>query len=261
MNDFVRLAREGAVAILTLNDPERRNALSNATQWAAVADACEQVRRNQEVRCLIVTGAGTAFCAGGNVKDMKDRTGIAGGSAYGIRDGYRNGIQRIPLALYELDVPTIAAVNGPAIGAGFDLTCMCDIRIASQTARFAESFVKLGLIPGDGGAWLLPRVVGMSKACEMTFTGDTIDAAEALASGLVSRVVPPDELMPTALALAQRIAANPAPALRMAKRLMREGQHMRLDSLLEMSAAFQAIAHHTPEHEQAIDTFVAGMKK
>jgi enoyl-CoA hydratase/carnithine racemase len=101
----------------------------------------------------------------------------------------------------------------------------------------------------------------MSKACEMTFTGDTIDAAEALASGLVSRVVPPDELMPTALALAQRIAANPAPALRMAKRLMREGQHMRLDSLLEMSAAFQAIAHHTPEHEQAIDAFVAGMKK
>jgi enoyl-CoA hydratase/carnithine racemase len=121
--------------------------------------------------------------------------------------------------------------------------------------------VKLGLIPGDGGAWLLPRVVGMSKAAEMTFTGDAIDAAEALACGLVSKVVAPDRLMDEARALAARIAANPAPALRMAKRLMREGQHMRLDSLLEMSAAFQAIAHHTPEHDVALAAFVASMKK
>jgi enoyl-CoA hydratase/carnithine racemase len=121
--------------------------------------------------------------------------------------------------------------------------------------------VKLGIIPGDGGAWLLPRIVGMSKAAELSFTGDTIDAAEALGCGLVSRVVPADQLMPQAMALAQRIAANPAPALRMAKRLLREGQHMRIDSLLEMSAAFQAIAHHTPEHDQAIDAFLQTMKR
>jgi enoyl-CoA hydratase/carnithine racemase len=133
---------------------------------------------------------------------------------------------------------------------------MCDIRIASTKARFAESFVKLGLIPGDGGAWLLPRVVGMSKAAELTFTGDTIDATEALACGLVSKVVPPEELLPSAQALAARIAANPAPALRMAKRLLREGQHVRLDTLLEMSAAFQAVAHHTPEHDAALAAFM-----
>ncbi len=261
MTRFLQETRDGAVVTITLNDPDRRNALSNQAQWDEVAQACLRIGRDTEVRCLIITGAGSAFCAGGNVKDMQDKTGIAAGSPEQIRDGYRHGIQQIPLALYQLDIPTIAAVNGPAIGAGCDLACMCDIRIASDRARFAESFVKLGLIPGDGGAWLLPRVVGMSKAAEMTFTGDAIDAADALACGLVSKVVAPDRLMDEARALAARIAANPAPALRMAKRLMREGQHMRLDSLLEMSAAFQAIAHHTPEHDVALAAFVASMKK
>ena len=258
---FVLESRDGAVVTLTLNDPDRRNALSTQAQWDAVVDACERVGRDPDVRCVILTGAGSAFCAGGNVQDMRDKTGIAGGSPYEIRDGYRGGIQRIPLALYRLDVPTIAAVNGPAIGAGCDLACMCDIRIASDRARFAESFVKLGIIPGDGGAWLLPRTVGMSKAAELTFTGDTIDAAEALACGLVSRVVPAASLLDEARALAARIAANPGPALRMAKRLMREGQHMRLDSLLELSAAFQALAHHTPEHDAAVTAFVDAMSK
>jgi enoyl-CoA hydratase/carnithine racemase len=261
MSPFVNETRDGAVVTLTLDDPDRRNALSSQSQWDEVVDACERVRRDPDVRCVILTGAGSAFCAGGNVKDMQDKTGIAAGSPYAIRDGYRGGIQRIPLALYQLDVPTIAAVNGAAIGAGCDLACMCDIRIASERARFAESFVKLGIIPGDGGAWLLPRTVGMSKAAEMTFTGDTIDAAEALACGLVSKVVPAAALMDEARALAARIAANPGPALRMSKRLMREGQHMRLDSLLEMSAAFQALAHFTPEHAQALDAFLASMKR
>ena len=112
-----------------------------------------------------------------------------------IREEYRNGIQRLPKALYNLDVPVIAAVNGPAVGAGLDLSCMCDMRIASEKATFAESFVKVGIVPGDGGAWLLPRVVGMSKASEMAFTGDALDAQEALACGLVSRVVPHERLM------------------------------------------------------------------
>ena len=254
--DFVKYEQSGGVVSLTLNKPEERNALSTPAQWAEVVAACERVRADMSVKVVILTGAGSAFCAGGNVKDMRDKTGIASGSAREIADGYRAGIQRIPLAFYNLDVPTIAAVNGAAIGAGCDLACMCDIRIASSTAKFAESFVKLGIIPGDGGAWLLPRVVGMSKAAELTFTGDTIDAAAALACGLVSRVVAPDQLLAEAGALAARIAANPGPALRMAKRLLREGQHMRLDSLLEMSAAFQAIAHHTPEHDAALAAFL-----
>jgi len=122
---------------------------------------------------------------------------------------------------------------------------MCDIRIAADSAKFAESFVKVGIVPGDGGAWLLPRAVGMSKAAEMSFTGDAISAAEALQCGLVSRVVPAGELMETAYALARRIASNPAPTLRLTKKLLREGQHVRLDTLLELSAAFQALAHKT----------------
>ena len=261
MSGFVVYQQTGGVVTLTLNNPDERNALSTQSQWDEIVEACERVQRDASVRAVVLTGAGTAFCAGGNVKQMKEKTGIAGGSGYDIREGYRRGIQRIPLAMWHLDVPTIAAVNGPAIGAGCDLACMCDIRIASDKAKFAESFVKLGIIPGDGGAWLLPRTVGYSKAAELTFTGETIDAQAALACGLVSKVVPPDQLLAEAQALAQRIAANPGPALRMAKRLLREGQHQRIEALLELSAAFQALAHQTPEHGQAIDAFLASMKR
>ena len=204
---------------------------------------------------MVLTGAGPVFSSGGNVKDMQKYQGNTIPTEV-IRDEYRHGIQRIPKALYPLDVPVIAAVNGPAIGAGLDLTCMCDIRIASETALFAESFVRVGIVPGDGGAWLLPRVVGMSKACEMSFTGEAIKAPEALACGLVSRVVPPDQLMPEAMALAQKIAANPGTVLRMTKRLLREGEKSSLESLLELSAAYQAIAHHTADHHEAVRAFV-----
>lgn len=177
-----------------------------------------------------------------------------------LREWYRTGIQRLANAFYNLEVPTIAAVNGPAIGAGCDLTTMCDIRIASENAAFAESFVKVGLIPGDGGAWLLPRIVGMSKAADLSFTGDTIGAADALACGLVSRVVPGDRLLAEARSLAERIAANPGGALRMAKRLLREGQHLRLDGMLEMASSLQAIAHKTGYHVEAVNAFVEKRK-
>ena len=261
LSDFVIYEKSGGVVTLTLNNPDERNALTSQAQWDAVAEAVDRVQADQEVRCVIVTGAGSAFCAGGNVKDMKNKTGIAAGHPYAIREGYRGGIQQIPLAFERLDVPAIAAVNGAAIGAGCDLACMCDIRIASEKAKFAESFVKLGIIPGDGGAWLLQRTIGFSRAAELSFTGDTLDAAEALACGLVSRVVPPDQLLDEARKLADRIAANPGPALRMTKRLMKEARHQRLDSLLELSAAMQALAHHTPEHDRAVTAFLETMKR
>ena len=260
MSDFLLYEQTGAIVTLTLNDPASRNALSTPDQWASLVDAAERIQADVSVKCVILTGAGSAFCAGGNVKDMQAKTGIAAGDAYRISEGYRNGIQRIPLAFQRLDVPTIAAVNGPAVGAGCDLACMCDIRIASESARFAESFVKLGIIPGDGGAWLLPRVVGMSMAAELTFTGDMIDAAQALACGLVSRVVPDAELLDAARALAQRIAVNPPHAVRMAKRLLLEGRHTRLDTLLEMSAAMQALTHATADHREAVNSFLEKRK-
>ncbi len=154
---------------------------------------------------------------------MKRFTGDAISSAEIVK-WYRTGIQRLPLALQKLEVPSIAAVNGPAIGAGCDLACMCDMRIASIHASFAESFIRVGLIPGDGGAWLLPRVVGLSKAMEMSFTGDAVKADDAMAIGLVSRVVEPEALLREAGALAARIARNPGSTLRLTKRLLREGQ-------------------------------------
>jgi enoyl-CoA hydratase/carnithine racemase len=179
-----------------------------------------------------------------------------GGTAPEIRDGYRKGIQRIPLAVSKLEVPIIAAVNGPAIGAGCDLTMMCDMRIASEKAVFAESFVKVGIIPGDGGAWFLPRVIGLSRANEMAFTGDPVNAETALAWGMVSKVVPPEELLNAAKDLAGRVAVNPPGALRMTKRLIQEGQDMKLEPLLDMSASMQALAHQTKDHVEAVNAII-----
>ena len=259
-NDFVLFEQRDAIVTLTLNAPEARNALTSQAQWDAVVAACERVQADPAVKVVILTGAGSAFCAGGNVKDFRDKRGLAAGSGMDVRDNYRRGIQRIPLAFHRLDVPTIAAVNGPAIGAGCDLACMADIRIASEKASFAESFVKLGLIPGDGGAWLLQRVVGYARAAEMSFTGELVDAQAALAMGLVSRVVPHAALLAEANALAERIAANPGQALRMTKRLMREAQTSRLDSILELSAAYQALTHGSAEHDGAVAAFLDGRK-
>lgn len=256
MSDFLNLARDGAVVTVTITDPERRNAISTPAQIDEIRHFCADVAADPGLRAIVLTGAGSAFCAGGNVKDMRDRSGIFAGNPFELRERYRTGIQMIPLSLYELEIPTIAAINGPAIGAGLDLACMCDIRIASDRARFAESFVKLGIVPGDGGAWLLPRVIGQARASLLTLTGDMIDAAKALEWGLVSEVVPHDTLLSAAHAVARRIAANPGPALRLAKRLLREGQDMKLQPLLELSAAYQALAHHTPEHEEAVDAFL-----
>jgi enoyl-CoA hydratase/carnithine racemase len=252
MSAFLVIEHDAAVVTVRMNRPETRNALTDPQQMQEFTDLCMDLRRDRAVKVMILTGADTSFCAGGNVKDMRDRKGIFAGSPYELRNSYRDGIQRIPLALYELEVPVIAAVNGPAIGAGLDLACMCDIRMASDNATFAESFVRLGIVPGDGGAWLLPRIVGMPKAAILAFTGDTIDAAKALEWGLVAQVVPAARLLAEAQSLARRIAANAGHALRMSKRLLREGQHMRLDSLLELSASFQALAHYTEDHQESV---------
>lgn len=257
MTDFVLTDCHEGVLTLTLNAPDTRNALSTDSQWQALVDACECVERDDTVRAVVVTGAGSAFCAGGNVKDFRDRKGLAEGSPMQVRENYRRGIQRIPLALWQLDVPTIAAVNGPAIGAGCDLACMCDLRIAGRSARFAESFVKLGLIPGDGGAWWLQQAVGYQRAALMSLTGEVIDALTALDWGLVLEVVDDDALLGRAQSHAARIAANPGGAVRMTKRLLRQAQTQRLDDVLQLAAAFQAITHNSEDHAQAVAAFLA----
>ncbi|UOT03707.1 crotonase/enoyl-CoA hydratase family protein [Rhodococcus opacus] len=256
MDDPVLVQRDGVIETWTINLPEERNPISGEEVIDALVACVAAVNASHETRAVIVTGAGSAFSAGGNVKDMAEGRGLFGGKPHQQREGYRKGIQRIPRAMYNCDVPLIAAVNGPAVGAGCDLALMCDMRIASDTAFFAESFVKLGIIPGDGGAWLLPRAIGAARAAEMTLTGDRVDAATALEWGLVSRVVAPEQLLDEARALAERVAVNPPNSVRMAKKLLRESQHLSLDSLLELSAAMQALSHHTADHREAVSAFL-----
>ena len=251
---------EGIVT-LTLNRPELRNPISDPEMIAALVAALDRLDGDANARVAILTGAGPGFSSGGNINEMKPgSTSLNAGAPAATRINYKRGIQRLPLAFAALEVPVIAAVNGAAMGAGCDLACMCDLRIAAESARFAESFVKLGLIAGDGGAWLLPRVVGWSKAAEMALTGDMIDAREALACGLVSQVVPDAELLDAARALARRIAANPRHAVRMTRRLLWEGRRADLGSLLEMAAAMQAAAHTTADHAEAVDAFLGKRK-
>lgn len=256
MTPYLTFDQQGGIVTLTMNRPEQRNALSTREEMLEFVDVSARIADDPAVRVVILTGAGSAFSAGGNIKHMRDKRGFASGSPLDIRNSYLAGIARVPLALYELDVPTIAAVNGPAIGAGMDLACMCDIRVASEAASFASSFVKIGIVPGDGGAWLLSRTIGPAKALEMMLHGGTIDAAEALRIGLVTKLVAAQDLMAQAQAFAARIARHPPQVVRMTKRLLRESQRVDLRTSLELSSALQALAHFTEDHAEAVDAFI-----
>lgn len=251
----IRFELDGSIATLTFDQPETRNAISDADMIEEIVHALSSIPTRPEITVLIVTGAGKAFSSGGNIKKMRERDGIFAGSALDIQQSYRTGIQRIPLQLYELEVPVIAAVNGAAIGAGFDISLMCDIRLASTEAKFGETFLNLGIIPGDGGAWFLPRALGHQRAAELTFTGRIVEAQEALELGIVLEVVEPDQLLPRARALAERIADRPPQALRAAKRLLRAGQDMSLQRFLDYCAAIQAGCHQSEDHLEALDAF------
>ncbi|WP_231939128.1 enoyl-CoA hydratase-related protein [Brevibacterium sandarakinum] len=154
------------IELWTLNDPKEGNQVSDSTMVDAIVDNVDRVSRDNEVKCVVLTGAGSVFSAGGNIKEMRDKTGMFSGDVDDIARGYRDGIQRVPIALSKTTVPFVAAVNGPAVGAGMDLALMCDLRVAAEGAWFAASFVQLGLVPGDGGAWVLPRIVGRAQALE-----------------------------------------------------------------------------------------------
>jgi enoyl-CoA hydratase/carnithine racemase len=253
MSEPIVVAREQWIETWTLNLPEQRNPITGLDVIDAFEAVVRRVNADAEVRVVILTGAGSAFSTGGNVKHMIDGEGMFGLPPQQQMDAYRDGVQRIPRALAKLRVPLIAAVNGPAVGAGCDLACMADLRIASADAWFAESFVKLGIIAGDGGAWFLPRAVGEARAREMAFTGDRISAETALEWGLVSQVVAPDELLAAAKALAERIAVNPPLAVRMTKQLMDAASTQTLDEVLDLSASMQALAHQTDDHREALD--------
>lgn len=249
------LAIEDNLAIVTLNRPEARNAytLEMIDSIVRVLDALEQ---NDDVRCVILTGAGTAFSAGGDLKAMKEHTGMFAGDQVRLRSAYMRGIQRIPRRFARFEKPVIAAINGPAVGAGLDLACMCDIRIAADGARFGSSFVKLGLIPGDGGAYLLARIVGFPRALDLVLTGRTIDTLEAERYGLINEIAVDVDVLDLAKKRAAKIAANAPLAVRMAKSAMYQSWDMTLDHALNLAATYQGIVQNTPDHDEGVQALL-----
>jgi enoyl-CoA hydratase/carnithine racemase len=244
------------IAVLTLARPETRNAITGAEMLAEMIGAIDEAAAESGVAVLVIEAEGPAFSAGGNVKDMAGRRGLFAGSPDEISEGYRSSIQRLTGALLTTDLVTIASVNGPAVGAGFDLVLGCDLRVGSTAARFAHTFIDLGIIPGDGGAWLLPRVVGWQRAADLLFTGRTVGAEEAVNLGILLEVVEPERLTGAVFELADQIAAKPPHSVRLTKRLLRHSRQMDLTGFLDLSAAYQAISHHTEAHSAAVENFV-----
>lgn len=253
-----RFEKSGRTALLTLARTENRNAITGPEMLSEVIGAIDDAEADPDIGVLLITGEGPAFSAGGNIKDMADRTGLFAGTPEEMTEGYRSSIQRLTRTILSVDLATIAAVNGPAVGAGFDLVLGCDLRLGSTNARFAHTFVDLGIIPGDGGAWILPRVIGWQRAAELAFTGRTVEATEAFNLGILLEVTPPEDLLPRAMSLAELIASKPPHSVRLAKRLLRHARSMDLDGFLDLSAALQAISHHTEAHRSAIEGYMAG---
>jgi enoyl-CoA hydratase/carnithine racemase len=255
MTDYKCLLYEvkDSIATLTLNRPERLNALGDTLRddlYAAVLRASQDA----DVRVMVVTGAGKGFCAGGDVKAMNEAK--EGRAERPLIDKVAPLRDRVLLAMRDAPQPIIAAVNGAAAGAGMNLALGCDIRLASTAAKFTQAFVKRGLHPDWGGTYFLPRLVGMAKACELIFTGDVIDAQEALRLGVVSAVHRPEELMPAAYELARKIAAGPPIAIRLAKRALYHSQDVDLRAALEFETFAQNIASETEDAREGIRAFV-----
>lgn len=247
------LSLEGRVATLTFNRHDVRNALTGTELISELVRVVDWANDNLDVSVLIVTGAGSAFSAGGNVKNMGAHAEAPG---FQLQGDYKRDIQRIPRSLQNAQIPIIAAINGPAIGAGFDMANMCDIRIGSTTAKFGETFVNLGIVPAIGGAWFLPRLVGYQRAAELTLTGRIIDADEAHALGLLLEVTEPSELLLRAEAMAAAIAEKPPLAIRYAKQLMRLGQTQVLADHLEVCAGYQSFCQKSRDHQEALSAML-----
>lgn len=245
--------KEQGIATITLNRPDRRNAFSPEMS-ESISKAVEDATKDDEVRVLIITGRGQAFCAGADVKAMAENL-----SQPGREEGegeLKAGHVSLPLLLHKFEKPVIAAINGVAVGGGLDLALSCDIRIASDRARFAEVFIRRGLIPAMGGIFFLPRLVGIDRACQLIWTGDMIDAKEAERIGLVTMVVPHEELESATGELAEKLAKGPPLAIKKAKRAIYEGLTMDLQSTLEYVASAAKELRQTEDHKEGARAFV-----
>ena len=259
MSKSVLYEQDDRIVKITLNRPDTRNALSGDIIEGLV-EYIQKADKDKNVGCVILTGAGKSFSSGGNLQEIKDMTTKDQMTQAQLEDWYRFGIQKIPLTMNSIDVPVVAAVNGHAIGAGNDLCTMCDIRIAGEDAKFSESFLRIGIIPGDGGSWFLPKIIGLARANEMILTCDVLDANKALDWGLVSKVVPNENLLVEAQQLAKKIASQPPEASRRAKRLLRMSQNVPLQDALEMAASQQSMLQQLDDHREAIDALLEKRK-
>lgn len=246
---------KGHIAVITLNRPEAKNAFSPEMirLWQ---EYLEKAKQDDAIRAIIVTGNGDTFCSGGDIRDMAEGKL----KSWDMKQFLWDGVHRIVLTLEDLDKPVIAAINGAAMGAGMDMAIMCDLRVCSEKAKLAESYIMMGLVPGDGGAYFLPRVAGLPKALELLLTGDVINAEEALRLGIVNKVTSHDRLMSEAMKLAEKIAARPPLAIRMTKRAVYQGLTNTLRSHLDYISSQISLLSETKDHQEAARSFLEKRK-
>ena len=243
------------IAVMTLNRPEARNAFSPEmiSLWCRFL---EEARHDDGISVIIVTGKGDTFCSGGDIREMAEGKL----RSWDMKRFLWEGVHRIALILEDLDKPVIAAINGAAMGAGLDMALMCDLRTCSDRAKLAESYIRMGLVPGDGGAYFLPRLVGIGKALELLLTGDVLTPPEALEIGLVNHVIPHEQLMEKTMNLARKIAAKAPLAIRMMKRAVYQAQGNTLRSHLDYISSQVALLSETEDHQEAATSFLEKRK-
>lgn len=258
MNHLIKETIHPFIVRLTLNNPDQKNAIT-MTMVEELEMTLRELDSDPNCRVVILTGSGTAFSAGGDVKAMRDRTGMFSGESPKLRELYLHGIQRIPRAIEAFQKPILALVNGAAVGAGCDLSMMCDLRFGDKRASFAETFNRLGLVPGDGGTFFLQRVVGFSKAMRMFMTAEFFNGKEAFEFGLLDYFLDSDnkeEIEALCLKVAKSIASSAPIAVRYTKRSMKLSYLANLEDSLEALATYQAITQRTDDHKEAIDAFL-----
>ncbi|MCP3028352.1 enoyl-CoA hydratase/isomerase family protein [Halobacillus sp. A5] len=249
MESKILTSIEKNIMVITLNRPEMKNALDGQMidEWV---DALEEAQRNNEVHVIVVTGKGSAFCAGGDVGGMKqDQTALDN------KNKLWKNIHRVPLTLKNIDKPVIAAINGPAVGAGLDMALMCDLRTIVSASKVSEGYVRVGLVPGDGGAYFLPQIVGEAKALELLWTGDFISSEKAYELGLVNHLYEEEEFFSKTMALAERIASGPQVAIRMTKRAVKYSRTMELEPALDLMSSHYSIIKETEDHKEGVKAF------
>ena len=270
--EFIKTESRDGVFILTMHDPATRNALGSEMA-REITEALDRFEDDPEDRVLLLTGTEPSFCSGANVRSFNQRIeereeGAAGGgpppplpwgkmeSRFARRRSSEEGAAFVPLRLHQLQKPSIAAVNGHAMGVGMGVALACDIRIAAEKAQFSEAFVRMGLIPGDGSSWQLPRLIGLSNTLLLQYTGDRIDGNEAFRMGIVSKVVPDDAIMEASMELASRLAKGPTQSLSLIKYLVHKSLETNLEESLALSHVAQEQARQTEDHKEAVRAFL-----